>query len=401
MRLTLRKYQREAVDKLKNGAILRGSVGSGKSLTGLAYFLEKECDGTLDDEIMLNNPKDLYIITTARKRDELDWDEECANFGLSRNTKVSLYGIGVTIDSWNNIKKYKKVEDAFFIFDEQRVVGYGAWAKTFIKISKKNRWILLSATPGDVWTDFIPVFIANGFYKHKTEFVRKHVVYNRFTKYPKIERFIHTGILIKYRNQIQVEMNYENENNQIHKDVIVEYDKSKYKKIVKKRWDIYEEEPIKNVSKLFHLMRRVVNSHPQRARAAKDIIQRHDRVIVFYNFNYELDILRSIGNQIDKVFAEWNGHKHEPIPEKDKWLYLVQYTSGAEGWNCVETNVIVFYSQNYSYKIMNQAAGRIDRLNTPYEKLYYYHLRSNAPIDKAINKATSKKKKFHEKDYNF
>ena len=127
-----------------------------------------------------------------------------------------------------------------------------------------------------------------------------------------------------------------------------------------------------------------------------EIVEDHPKAIIFYNFDYELEILRNLYYGEDVEIAEWNGHKHQPIPRGDKWIYLVQYTAGAEGWNCITTDTIIFYSQNYSYKVLKQASGRIDRLNTPYTDLYYYHLVSKSGIDLAISRALKNKKQFNE-----
>lgn len=393
MPIKLDNYQLEAINRLKNGSILCGGVGSGKSRTALAYFYSVECKGSLTTTNVKPKAKDLYIITTARKRDTLEWEAECLPFIFD------YYGIKVFVDSWNNIGKYTNVMNAFFIFDEQRVVGSGAWVKAFLRISKVNRWILLSATPGDNWQDYIPVFIANGFYKNRTEFTREHVVYSRFSKFPKVQRYLNTKRLEHYKDEILVDMDYIRPTVHHDEKVLVGYNKELYKTVFKNRWDIYKNEPIQDIAGLGYILRRVVNSDPSRINAVKDLIETLPKAIVFYNFDYELDILRSIGKELGKETAEWNGHKHMPIPKSSDWLYLVQYTAGAEGWNCIETNSIIFYSQSYSYKTMVQAAGRIDRRNTPFKDLYFYHVKSSAPIDLAISRALSNKKEFNNKRF--
>ena len=389
-------HQLEAIEKLRNGSILCGGVGTGKSFTSILYFVLKICGSVEwfhdDDSLGLGpmlSPTPLYIITTARKRDTKEWEDECNRFDLT--------DISITIDSWNNIHKYEHVENAFFIFDEQRVVGSGSWAKSFIRISKKNQWILLSATPGDTWMDYIPVFIANGFYKNRTQFLRRHAVYNRYSKYPKVDKWLEPGYLESLRRKITVIMSYEKKTEPHWNDILVPYNEDLYKKISEKRWDPWKNEPVRDISGACYLMRRAVNSDVRRVFKLIDILAKHGKAIVFYNYDYELELIREYLKDRGYGYAEWNGHIHEPVPTGDKWLYVVQYTAGCEGWNCVETDTIIFFSQSYSYKQMTQAAGRIDRLNTPYEHLYYYVLKSKAPIDIAISRALKGKRNFNEK----
>lgn len=405
MSVKLFDYQMKAVQQMKNGCILCGGVGSGKSLVALSYYyLQNGGDPsslTGGDYIPMDDPpKDLYVITTARKRDTLEWEGELSPFLLSTHPEINLYhNHKVIVDSWNNIGKYVEVTDAFFIFDEQRVIGSGAWVKSFLKITKTNDWILLSATPGDTWQDYIPVFIANGFYKNRTEFTREHIVYSHFTKFPKIDRYIGTGKLLKLRRSILIDMDFKRETIPHHEDVYVSYNIETYKNVSRTRWNPYKNEPIQNAGELCYVWRKIVNSDESRQVAVLEIFENHPKVIIFYNFDYELEILKNLGFGSGVKIAEWNGHKHEPIPNSKRWVYLVQYSAGCEGWNCITTDTIIFYSQNYSYKVMVQAAGRIDRLNTPYTDLYYYHLKSRSGIDLAISKALKNKKNFNESKF--
>lgn len=380
--LELYPHQELAASKMHNGCILWGGVGVGKSLTAVAYYLHAE------------SPKDIYVITTAKKRDSLDWEAEFIKAGIGVGS--SLHG-KLIVDSWNNIGKYKHVKDAFFIFDEQRLVGSGAWVKSFLYITKFNHWVLLSATPGDSWLDYIPVFIANGHYKNRTEFKREHCIYEPYSKYPKIKGWTAQGRLIKLRKEILVEMPYERRTVRQVTYVDTEFDCELYDRSVKKRWNPYTSKPMLDASELFRVMRKIVNSDQSRVDAVRSLMDVHPRLIVWYTFDYELDLLRALSDT--RVLAEWNGHKHEPIPDTEEWVYLVQYTAGAEGWNCTSTDAMVFYSLTYSYKYFHQAMGRIDRLNSVSNLLNYYILRSGASIDHGILRSLRAKQDFNERSF--
>lgn len=399
MGVKLYKHQADALSRMKNGCILCGGVGSGKSRTGIAYYYTVEGGKVGDTFKPMTDPCDLYIITTARKRDTYEWEGELSPFLLSSSKDDNYYSNTVTVDSWNNIKKYVNVKGAFFIFDEQRVVGKGVWVKSFLKIVKENRWILLSATPGDTWMDYLPVFIANGFYRNATEFKRDHVVYKPYMRYPVVDRYLNTGRLIRLRNNILVNMDFSRPTVTHKEDIFVEYDLRLYKEVMKERIDPYKNEPITNASGLCYALRKVVNSDPSRLEVIQKLFMDRKRVIIFYNFDYELELLQSVNYGDEVEVAQWNGHKHQPIPDSKEWVYLVQYNAGAEGWNCIKTDTIIFYSQNYSYKVMVQSSGRIDRLNTPFKDLYYYHIKSRSSIDLAIARALAGKKKFNEQRF--
>jgi hypothetical protein len=384
---TLKPHQMQAIQDLSNGKILYGGVGVGKSLTVVGYYLTKEA------------PRDVIVITTAKKRDTLDWDKEFARFGISTHTS-GPFGGTLTVDSWNNIAKHESREDAFFIFDEQRLVGNGAWVKSFQRIARRNRWVLLTATPGDTWIDYVPVFVANGLFRNASEFKREHVVYAPFAKYPRIVKYLEVPTLEKYRNMLLVEMPFEKHTERIIEWVTLDYDLGLYGLVTKRRWNIYEDRPLKDASEMSRCMRRVVNSDPSRTTKLGSVLSSHSRVIVYYNFDYELMILRDWCYQNDVQVAEWNGHRHQDPPSGDgEWLYLVQYMSGAEGWNCTTSDAVCFFSLTYSYRTFEQAQGRIDRMDTPFTKLYYYVFTSDSTIDRAIRNAVQHKKIFNERTF--
>jgi len=389
---------------MHNGCVLVGGTGSGKSRTSLAYMYLNELKGTLqiNREGRWSPPKikkDLYIITTARKRDSHDWDKEMLPFRLSTDISLSEGKIKVVVDSWNCIQKYVNVYGALFIFDEQKTTSGKKWSKAFIKIAKKNRWIMLSATPADNYNDLVSLFIANGYFKNKTEFNMRHVVFKPYMKYPVVDHYIGTGTLNYYRRQMYVIMDSQRKIHRESQIIRCNYSKENYKTIWKKRWNYFDNEPIEESGKLCYLLRRVVNEDEDRINHLIDILKEHPTAIIFYNYSPELELLRETFSKIHYKFTEWNGEKHEEVPQGNKWVYLCQYNSCSEAWNCITTNTMIFYSLNYSYKTTVQASGRIDRSNSPYDILYYYYLSSYSPIDLAIQKALHEKRNFNERSF--
>lgn len=393
----LKPHQEEAISKIKNGSVVAGGVGVGKTYTALVYYAQNVCGGLLDRSKPMSRSKDLIVITTAKKRNELDWESEAVHLGIFRDPELSYSGKEFIVDSWNNLKKYEDRKDTFFIFDEQRLVGSGAWVKAFLKIAKHNPWILLSATPADTWLDYAPLFIAHGFYRNRTDFLEQHAVWMMVAgKYRKIRGFMGVRHLEKLRDQILVEMPYERHTTRHLVATEVEYDVETFNQVWKRRWNVYEDCPLIDSGEMHRVGRKVVNSDPSRLKKIEELSAIHPRLIIFYNFDYELAALRTLHCSLDIPVAEWNGHRHERIPETSSWLYFVQYQAGAEGWNCTTTDAVVFYSLTYSHKIFEQAQGRIDRLDTPYKDLYYYILISRSKIDELIWRAVVNKKNFHE-----
>ena len=396
-------HQKDALTRMFNGCLLNGGTGSGKSRTGLYYYFQKY-GGSIENRkytYMKGKPPDLYILTTAKKKHDMEWEEELIPFLLypDSKTKLTHYGNKVIIDSWQTIKKYADVKNAFFIFDENKLQGKGVWAKSFLKISRNNDWIILSATNGDTWSDYETVFVAHGFFRNRTEFRDEHLIYDRYAKFPKVTGYRNETRLIRLRDRLLIDMDFDRHTQQIHEPVWCTYDISRYKEVIKSRWDPYKDEPIQQASGLCYVLRRIVNSDDSRQKALLELLEDHPKAIIFYSFDYELDILLNLAYPEGTVVSQYNGHQHDVLPTGDRWVYLVNYSAGAEGFNCITTDTIIFYSQTYSYKVLTQASGRIDRLTSPYTDLHYYHLKSRSGIDLAISKALANKKKFNERKF--
>ena len=376
--IKLLKYQEEAIQKLHSGSVLYGATGSGKSLTGLAYYMR--CWSHLD----------LYIITTSKKRNAGEWEEEIAKLGCPPPK---------AIDSWNRLKNYRMVSDAFFLFDEHKVGGHGKWAQSMITIAKKNKWILLTATPGDVWDDYASIFIANEFVKNKTTWNEDFCIFDRISKYPKIIGYQREDVLKNMRDAVLVPMEYQSEKVPIPYVIPYKVDHEEEAYVLARRKSLRHPEmrAFRNTSAMFAYMRMNLPDKESKIQALADVLKKEPKAIIFYNFTPEKYEIENAARQVNIPFFQYNGQIKDNVPDGDTWVYAVQYTAGAEAWNCITCRTVIFYSMNYSYKVMTQAKGRIDRCNSPFDELhYYYFISPDFEIDQEILNALTRKEKFNE-----
>lgn len=375
----LRPAQRDAVDRMHDGCVLLGRTGSGKTMTALGYWLK------------VHAQQDLYVVTTPAKRDAMEWEGDSA--------KLGQYLPPERVVSWNKIKDFEYLESAFVVFDEQRVSGSGKWVKSFLKIAKRNDWILLSATPGDVWIDWLPLFIANGFYRTRTQFTDRHVIWDPHTRYPRIKRYIEEDRLERCQEAICVYLASPNPISRMVHDELVSYDSRKYAEVTRKRWNPFEVRPMMDAGELCRVQRRIVLENVCREEALERLLKGHPRALVFYSYNYELEAIKAVCERLGRSYGQRNGHRHDPVPvSKEPWVYIVQYQS-ADAWNCISTNIAILYSLPYSWRQQEQAMGRIDRMNTPFDELHYYRLMTDSTIDNAILACLDRKETFNERVY--
>lgn len=377
MAVTFKDYQKRAINQMHNGCILCGGVGAGKSLTSLGYIDKVYPSGTV------------YIITPARKRNTGEWFDDIRKNDMDETRFV--------VDSWNNLSKYKDVKDAFFLFDEQKVSGKGTWAKSLIRIAKSNQWILLSATPGDTYDDYATVLIANGFVRNRTTWYDEYCV-------TKSQPFFH---IVDHKNKdvidmmirrIFIKMDYQSDKKRIERVIPIQARSAgEEKEILMTHKAPGAQMPFTTFAAAIAYVRMNCYDKSKKTEALRKIIEKHKKIIVFYNFLSEKLEIERAAIDANVTINFYNGQRHDPIPDTDEWVYGVQYNSGAEAWNCITTNAMVFYSPNYSYKTMEQAHGRIDRVNSPYECLYYYMLLNELNIDNKVMNALSSKKDFNEK----
>ena len=185
----------------------------------------------------------------------------------------------------------------------------------------------------------------------------------------------------------------------VRKTIYCDYDHDLYKWVVKNRMDPWTNEPLRDAGGVCRILRKVVSDNDWRSDETLRLLASHERVIVFYNYDYELERILAVADRDGRPSAQWNGHRHDPVPRGERWIYICQYTSAAEGWNCTDTDTVLFWSLNYSWRVMEQCEGRIDRLNTPYSRLRYYFLESKSSIDEAIRRSLSLKKVFNERAF--
>lgn len=108
--------------------------------------------------------------------------------------------------------------------------------------------------------------------------------------------------------------------------------------------------------------------------AFEDLLEStNDRLIVFYNFNSELERLKEICEKFDKPTSEVNGAKHDltNYNDCDNSVTLVQYQAGSMGINLQLSNKIIYFTPPLSSELFEQSKKRIHRIGQNHPCFYY------------------------------
>lgn len=121
----------------------------------------------------------------------------------------------------------------------------------------------------------------------------------------------------------------------------------------------------------------------------------NDRVVVFYNFDSELDTLKTLVK--DRPIAEVNGHTNteQIYHDNDNCVLFVQYQAGARGLNLQDGNKIIYYSLTLSSDLFEQSKKRIHRIGTKYP-CFYWILQTKDSVEESIYKSLNRQEDYNE-----
>lgn len=390
--------QEEVIQEIEgNSKILELGTGSGKTLISLQEYLDH------------HSQHPLLIICPNSKFREGGWDREVAviekHYGVKIDYEVIPYS-----HLWTKRKVPKKptyktndklgdYKGRFIIFDEIHFVKNptserGKTAQLLIKNSKG--FLGLSATPlSNGWEDSMNYFIMFGMAKNKTSFIREYA--SGLDHYYKPYGW--KGDLLSPMWEAISIFRDKHDMTDLPKLTLqdVYFKKStRYSKILKDR--ICEDIVYDTVPKLYAGLRQYANLKHKGEYLNELLEGTSENVVVFYNFNTELDEIMKAIPKGKKVFIA-NG-KGYSIPQKGKWgnvknsVSVVQYQSGGTGIEMQYAYTVVFFSPTYSYQDYEQSMGRVYRTGQE-ENVTAYLFKTRGTVETAIWKSLEKKKDFN------
>ncbi|MBL0992197.1 MAG: DEAD/DEAH box helicase [Escherichia coli] len=410
-------YQKEAIENFESKPLNLSDVGTGKSYMSIGSYVKSECSK-------------LLIICLAPKVNDFVEDSEIFNLnvtalnkGTKKNKELLSESNLVAISfesSWRLTELNKWVDkDTFIIIDESHKVSVSKSkvTKFVMGLSKRAKYnYLCTATPvsnGKLENWYPQLFISNVFRKPKKEFEQLFVI--KQMRQMGSMRFMQiTG----YRNEHLLEqmideasVKYKRDKGYLPEDYVYKTKKpAMYNKLKKSR--LYKDDndlrvELDNSSKLFNSLRQVshgflngiskqVSKEPFERLDAILETHNNERVVIFYNYKWEAEMLKQLLDKLKRPYGEYNGSVKDlkPFKNNDNGVVLAQYKSASTGINdFVISNVMVFNSMPLSSTEYLQAKGRTDRHGQDKTPLYY-HIVPDTPIEKKIFSVVTNGKDF-------
>lgn len=405
--ITLFDYQKEAIENYKEKSFNLSDTGVGKTVMALGSFIESKCKKLL---VICLAPK---VVDFAEDGVLMNVDITPLNRGSKKNKELLAESdkVAISFESVWRIPEFLKWvdEDTFIIIDESHKVANTSSkvTKYVMKLSKKAKYTYLcTATPisNGKYEQYYPQLKMLGVYngtkkEYYNMFVDERMTRMGGSQFMQITGYRNIDLLENMVNQCSV--NYKRDKPYLPEDYVYKTKKpAMFNKLKKNRMyktDNGEVIELDNSSKLFNALRCVshgfllginkqVSKEPfERLQA---ILETHnnERVVIFYNYNIELEMLKQLLSKLKRPTSEYNGARKDLKEFKGKYngVVLAHYKSASTGINdFVISNVMVFNSLPLSSIELTQSKGRIDRQGQGKKPMYYFII-PDTPVEKKI-----------------
>lgn len=161
-----------------------------------------------------------------------------------------------------------------------------------------------------------------------------------------------------------------------------------------------------NIMALRQGMRRLSSSYnDEKIEAVEDLLNStDDRVVVFYQFKNDFEVLNALCRKLGKPVVAVNGDRNDirkagnAYETKENSVCLIQWQSGGYGLNLQKAHVGVFFSLTESYELYEQARGRIHRKGQE-NPVIYYNICAKGTIDEKIARALAAREDYDDKKF--
>ena len=389
MKIKLYPHQVRALEKTKN-------------FNHVAYYLDMGLGKTFvgsEKLKMLNTNHNLIVCQKSKLQ---DWYEHMKTYYPEYNTFIYSKTREIPPKSviiinydlvWRRPELLTTLKNFTLMLDESSLIQNEKSNRSkFILKMKPTNVILLSGTPTggkyeQLWSQLklLGWNISKRLYWDEfIKFVKIDVggfPIKKVTGYKNVDRLkdklrTHGAIFMKSDEVFQLPKQIEN---------IIKVDNTKeYKKFNKDRLIKIDDTELvgdTSLTKMLYLRQLSSQYNSNKTAALKDLLEStNDRVIVFYNFDKELEIIQEICNKLEKPISMINGHEKnlKNFTECNDCVLLGQYQAAAMGLNLQLSNKIIYFSLPLQSELFMQSKKRIHRIGQEKTCFYWYLITKNS-----------------------